>query len=193
MFHKEDFFAATRVLASEKGPAAVTIDLVTQYLKAPKGSLYHRFASRDMLLGELWLTTVLGFQEGFVAAIEAGDGLGAALHTPTWVRRNPDDARLLLLYSRHDFVQGAWPETLKRGVRDQADRINACLNSFARQAFGRAGPTQVRRAAFVLVEVPGAALRENLRRREPPPPLVDELITQTYHAIVRSQDAEHLA
>ena len=50
------------------GPAAVTVDSVAQYLKAPKGSFYHRFASRDALLGELWLSIVLAYQPGFVAA-----------------------------------------------------------------------------------------------------------------------------
>ena len=90
----------------------MTVDSVTQRLGAPKGSFYHRFASRDALLGELWLKTVLAYQEGFVAAIEAGDGLAAALHTPAWARLHLDDARLLLLYSRHDFVQGDWPAAL---------------------------------------------------------------------------------
>jgi AcrR family transcriptional regulator len=163
---------------------AVTVDSVTQRLKAPKGSFYHRFRSRDALLGELWLKTVLAYQEGFVAAIEAGDGLAAALHTPAWARRHLEDARLLLLYSRHDFVQGDWPADLKRGVRDQAQRFEACLASFARQAFGRVGPANLRRAAFVLAEVPIAVVRSHLARREPPPRLVDELITATYHAIV---------
>ena len=79
------------------GHGAVTINSVTERLKAPKGSFYYRFASRDALLGELWLTTVLAYQEGFVVAIEARDGLGAALHTPAWARRHLDDARLLLL------------------------------------------------------------------------------------------------
>ncbi len=183
------FLAAARALACERGPSAVTIDSVTQRLKAPKGSFYYRFASRDALLGELWLATVLAYQEGFVAAIEAGDGLAAALHTPAWVRRNLDDARLLLLYSRHDFVQGDWPATLRRGVRDQAERFEACLKSFARRAFGRAGPAQLRRATFVLAEVPTAAVKTHLQRREPPPPLVDELIAKTYHAIVGGGDA----
>ena len=40
-----------------------------------------------------------------------------------------DDARLLLLYSRHDFVPGDWPAPLKRGVRDQAERFEGCLTS----------------------------------------------------------------
>jgi AcrR family transcriptional regulator len=183
LFANEDFLAAARMLAAERGPAAVTVDSVTTQLKAPKGSFYYRFASRDLLLGELWLTTVLAYQQGFVAAVEAGDGLAAALHTPAWVRRNLDDGRLLLLYSRHDFVAGDWPVPLKRGVRDQAERFMGCLKTFARQAFGRAGSSEVRRATFVLAEVPLAAVRQHLERREPPPPMVDELIAETYRAI----------
>jgi AcrR family transcriptional regulator len=184
LFDNAGFLAAARALACERGPAAVTVDSVTQRLKAPKGSFYYRFASRDALLGELWLATVRAYQERFVAAIEAGDGLAAALHTPAWARLHLDDACLLLLYSRYDFVQGDWPAPLKRGVDDQAQRFEACLESFARHAFGRVGPAEVRRVTFVLAEVPIAAVKTHLQRREPPPPLVDELITKTYHAIV---------
>jgi AcrR family transcriptional regulator len=186
LFDNAGFLAAARAVACERGPSAVTVDSITQRLRAPKGSFYHRFPSRDALLGELWLKTVLAYQEGFVAAIEAGDGLAAALHTPAWARLHLEDARLLLLYSRHDFV-GDWPATLKRGVRDQAQRFEACLASFARHAFGRLGPAQLRRAAFVLVEVPIAAVRPHLEDREPPPALVDELITTTYHAIIQGK------
>src|ERR1700742_3147216 len=138
MFDHAGFIQAARALANAHGPAAVTVDSVAQYLKAPKGSFYHRFASRDVLLGELWLTTIRAYQEGFVAAIEAGDGLAAALHTPAWARQHFDGAPLFLLYSRHDFVQGEWPQSLKTGVRDQAQRFEACLKTFARQTFGRA-------------------------------------------------------
>jgi AcrR family transcriptional regulator len=192
LFDNAGFLAAARALACDRGPGAVTVDSVTQHLKAPKGSFYHRFASRDALLGELWLETVLAYQEGFVAAIEAGDGLGAALHTPAWSRLHLDDARLLLLYSRHDFVQGDWPAALKRGVRDQAQRLEACLAKFVRLAFGRISPANLRRGAFVLADVPIAAVRSHLRNREPPPALVDELITATYHAIVDGARARRL-
>jgi AcrR family transcriptional regulator len=186
LFDTGSFLTAARSIACERGPAAVTVDSVIARLKAPKGSFYYRFASRDALLGELWLATVLSYQRGFVAAIDAGDGLAAALHTPAWARLHLDDARLLLLFSRHDFVQGAWPLVLKRGVADQARRFEACLKSFARQAFGRAGSAQLRRAAFVLAEVPIAAVKGHLERREPPPLLVDELIATTYRAVVGS-------
>jgi AcrR family transcriptional regulator len=189
LFDNKGFVAAARSLASERGPAAVTVDSVTERLKAPKGSFYYRFASRDALLGELWLETVLAYQRDFIAAIEAGDGLGAALHTPAWARRHLDDARLLLLYSRHDFVQGDWPAPLKRGVADQAQRFLAAVQSFARQAFGGTGPGPLRRAFFVLADVPMAAVRGHLERREPPPPLVDDLIATTYHAVIANPGA----
>jgi AcrR family transcriptional regulator len=184
MFDHAGFIAAARALAAAHGPAAVTVDSITRALRAPKGSFYHRFTSRDALLGEVWLETVLAYQEGFVAAIETGDGLSAALHIPRWSRAYLDDARLLLLHSRHDFMQGDLPAALKRGVREQAERFENCLARFAREAFGRAGPPQLKRATFVLAEVPIAAVKGYLERRKPPPPLADELITTTYRAIV---------
>jgi AcrR family transcriptional regulator len=186
-FTHADFIDAARSVAAEHGPAAVTVGSVMELLKAPRGSFYYRFESRDLLLGELWLTTVLDYQKGFFAAIEAGDGLAAALHLPTWVRAHLDEARLLLLYSRHDFVQGNWPAPLKRGVADQAQRFIACLEQFARSAFGRIDAEAMRRAQFVLADVPGAAVRSHLQRREVPPRMVDDLIRETYEAIVGNQ------
>jgi AcrR family transcriptional regulator len=183
-FDQAGFLAAARALIAERGPKALTVDSVAERMGAPKGSFYHRFASRDALLGEVWLKSVLAYQEGFVAAIEAGDGLRAALHTPAWARQHLDEARLLMLYSRHDFVHGDWPAPLRRGVAAQAQRFEACLRTFARGAFGRAGPAQMRRATFVLAEVPIAAVKPHLQRRERPPPLVDELISKTYRTIV---------
>jgi AcrR family transcriptional regulator len=187
-FDHTSFLEAARDLIAERGPQAVTVDSVAERLGAPKGSFYYRFASRDALIGEVWLKTVLAYQEGFVAAIEAGEGLRAALHTPTWARRHLEDARLLMLYSRHDFVQGDWPAPLKRGVADQAKRFEGCLRAFARATFGRAGRAEMRRATFVLAEVPVAAIKPHLQRRERPPPLVDELISKTYRAIVGGGD-----
>lgn len=184
VFDSEGFLAAARAIAAERGPAAVTIGLVAQRLGAPLGSFYHRFASRDALLGQLWLDGVLRFQAGFAEAVYAGDGLRAALHTPAWVRANPQDARLLMLYRRHDFVHGPWPEALQRGVLDQAQRFLDTLTTFAGQAFGATGQADVARALFVLWDAPHAAVKPYIERREPPPPLVDELVTQTYRAIV---------
>ena len=183
-FEHADFLHAARTLAVEHGPAGVTVGSVTQHLGAPTGSFYHRFASRDVLLAELWLTTVLAFQEGFVAAIEDGDWLAAALHTPQWARANLEAACFLLLHHRDDFVRGEWPEALKRGVAAQARQVEACVKRFARESFNGTDSTQLRRASFVLLEVPLAAVRPHLRRAERPPAIVDDLIRTTYTAII---------
>src|SRR5437588_12546903 len=105
-FNGAEFLDAAMAIAAAQGPAMVTVGSITERLKAPTGSFYHRFASRDVLLGELWLQTVLDFQQGSAAALDAGDGLRAALHTPAWVREHLDEGRLLLLYHRDDLVQG---------------------------------------------------------------------------------------
>ena len=183
-FAHSDFLHAALALAAQGGPPAVTIGAVTERLKAPTGSFYHRFASRDALLGELWLNTVLEFQRGVAAALDAGDALAAALHTPAWSREHLDQARLLLLYHRDDFVQGEWPPALRDGVAAQARGTAARIEQFARLAFRATGPEELRGAQFLLAEVPVAAVRQHLYRREPPPPIVDDLIRATYRAVV---------
>src|SRR5258707_11707579 len=145
-FDDGDFLDAASAIAAERGPAAVTVGSIAARLKAPVGSFYHRFASRDVLLGELWLRTVLDFQQGITAALDAGDGLRAALHTPGWVRGHLDEARLLLLYHRDDFVQGGWPPSLRDGVAAQTERMETGFARFARLGFGRAARDELRRA-----------------------------------------------
>jgi AcrR family transcriptional regulator len=183
-FREMDFLAAARAIASAEGPAAVTIASISARLKAPTGSFYHRFASRDALLGELWLQTVLDFQQGISAALDAGDGLRAALHTPAWVRAHPDQARLLLLYDRRDFVQGEWPEKLRERVAEMTQRMETGSQRRARVIFGEGGREEVRLAQFLISEVPVAAVRQHLVRGEQPPLLVDRLIRTTYRAVV---------
>jgi AcrR family transcriptional regulator len=183
-FSQMDFLTAAQAIAAAKGPAAVTIASISARLGAPTGSFYHRFASRNVVLGELWLRTVLDFREGISAALDAGDGLRAALHTPAWVRAHPDNARLLLMYDRKDFVQGEWPEELRERVAEMTQRMEAGSLRQARVIFGEDGREEVRLAQFLISEVPVAAVRQHLVRREAPPPLVDRLIRTTYRAVV---------
>ena len=183
-FTASDFVAAAREIAREGGPDAVTVASVAQRLKAPTGSFYHRFASRDALAGELWLSLVLAFQEGALAAADAGDWLGAALHVPAWSRANPGDARLLLAHRKEEFVQGAeWPEDFKRRVRDQAAANVARFARFARDVLGGADGDRLRRAQFVLADAPIAAVRPHLAAGEAPPPVVDALVRETFLAV----------
>lgn len=157
---------------------------MTQRLSAPTGSFYHRFASRDVLLAELWIDAVLGFQVGMVAAMVEGSWLEVALHTPRWARRELDRACLLLLYHRADFVRGDWPEPLASKVTKQAATLETCISRCAKSGFNSNSIKARRQAAFVLFDVPLAAVKPHLERREKPPALVDDLILSAFHAIV---------
>jgi AcrR family transcriptional regulator len=190
-FTQADFLAAALAIAVEHGPAAVTVASISERLKAPTGSFYHRFASRNILLGMLWLKTVLDFQQGISAALDAEDGLAAALHTPNWAREHLDEARLLLVFDRDDFVVGAWPEELREAVAEMTRRMDNAASRRARAVFGRDGPEESRLAQFLISEVPVAAVTQHLKRREAPPPIVDRLIVTTYRAIVADYRRRH--
>ena len=183
-FDEADFLAAAQAIAVEHGPAAATVASISQRLKAPTGSFYHRFASRDVLLGKLWLKTVLDFQQGVSAALDAEDGLAAALHTPNWSRAHLAEARLLLVFDREDFVAGAWPQELRERVAEMTRRMKKGALRRARAVFGRDGAEERRLAQFLISEVPVAAVRDHLKRGEAPPPIVDRMICTTYAAIV---------
>lgn len=183
-FSQPDFLAAALAIAAERGPAAVTVASISERLRAPTGSFYHRFASRNVLLGALWLRTVVDFQQGVSAALDAGNGLRAALHTPAWARAHLPQARLLLLHDRDDFVQGEWPEELRERVAEMTRRMQVGSLRRAQVIFGQDGPEEMRLAQFLVAEVPVAAVRQHLVRHEAPPPLVDGLISTTYRAVV---------
>jgi len=190
-FTEADYRAAALAIVIEHGPAAATVASISDRLKAPTGSFYHRFASRDVLLGNLWLKTVLDFQHGVSVALEAKDGLTAALHTPKWSREHLEEARLLLVFKREDFVAGAWPEELRARVAEMSRRMTNDAPRRARAVFGRDGAEERRLAQFLISNVPVAAVREHLQRREAPPPLVDHMICTTYAAIVADYRARH--
>jgi AcrR family transcriptional regulator len=183
-FSQEDFLGAALAIIAERGVSGVTVASVSERLGSPTGSFYHRFTSRDVLLGSLWLRAVLEFQTGIGAALDAGDGLRAALHTPAWVRKHPDDARLLLLYDRKDFLQGEWPQELRERVAEMTQRIDAGSRRWARVIFGKEGRGEVRLAQFLISELPVAVVRQHLLRGEQPPQLIDRIIQTTYRAVL---------
>jgi AcrR family transcriptional regulator len=192
-FAETDFLAAAHAIAVEHGPAAATVASISERLKAPTGSFYHRFASREVLLGNLWLKTVLDFQQGVTAALDAEDGLAAALHTPRWSREHLDQARLLLVFDREDFVAGEWPKELQERVAEMTRQMKNAAPRRAHAVFGRDGDEERRLARFLISEVPVAAVRDHLKRGETPPPIVDSMIKTTYSAIVADYRARHRA
>lgn len=177
---------AARLLA-EGGPAAATSTAVAAAIGAPSGSVYHRFASRDLLLARLWVRTVGRFQAAFLAALAHPDpdraAVAAALAVPAWCRAHPHEARVLLLHRRDDLV-GRWPDELDAELSTLNDALATALTDHARARYGTAGRAQLARVTFALVDVPYAAVRRQLAAGDDPPPEVDALIRETVTALL---------
>jgi AcrR family transcriptional regulator len=188
-FSDSDLLDAAAEVAAAHGPAATTISAIANVAGAPTGSIYHRFPSRDVLLGTLWLDLVGRFQAGWIEALEALDTEAAALHTPTWVRAYPREARLLLLYRREDFLAGDWPPALADRAAHVNDRAAAAERAFAATNLGDDKPATLRRARFALVQIPYAAVRPYVAAGQPPPPDLDALVLTASRAVLASEGA----
>ena len=176
-------------MAAANGPAATTISAIAKAAGAPTGSLYHRFPSRDVLLGTLWLDLIGRFQAGWIEALEALDIEAAALHALTWVRAHPREARLLLLYRREDFLAGDWPPALADRAAHVNDRAAVALRAFAAATIGDDTPDTLRRARFALAEIPFAAVRSYVAAGQPPPPDLDALVLIASRAVLAAEGA----
>ena len=175
-------------MVAAHGPAGATIGAISRSLGAPTGSIYHRFPSRDVLLATVWLRAAAAFQDAvfrrLAGAVPRDAGLEAALYMAERVRETPEEARLLLLHRREDFVDRGWPTTFRRKAAQLAQQIETELGAFSRRLCGREDAGAVRTVAYAVIEAPFAAIRRHVAARESPPPYVDQLIRATYEAVV---------
>lgn len=187
-FSHQQIVEATARIAARDGPAKATIASIAQELQAPSGSIYHRFASRDLLLGEVWLRAAEDFQAGVGALLDAAEpwaaGLAAALYVPARVRAAPAEASILLLHRREDFMAGGWPEPLARRARQLRTRADQGLRDFARRLLGRTDADAIGALSYALAGAPLAAVLPFLRAGKSPPRMVDTLVRATYAAVL---------
>lgn len=168
-------------------PAEATIARIAAELDAPTGSIYHRFRSRDELLGEVWLSAAAAFQSAFAAQLVGDDafeaGLAAARWVPSRVRERFDEARILLLHRREDFAAPHWPEAMQQRARQLAGEMQAHFDALAAQ-LGVQDEAGRQRVRFALVELPLAVVRPHLHAGRAPPPLAESLIEDCYRAVL---------
>jgi AcrR family transcriptional regulator len=180
-------------LAADRGPQAVTMAALAKEVGAPTGSIYHRYASREQLLAELWMDVVEGFQAGFAARLaKAKDVAGAveaARFMASWTRDHPLEARLLLLHRRQDFVTGDWPADLAGRAASLEPQMGAALRAFGLRAFGRADADTMARLRYALLDAPFGGIKPHVQARRSVPPVVDQLIEETVRAVLGSIEA----
>jgi AcrR family transcriptional regulator len=180
-------FDRDELLLAAAGEAAmgrpVTIQSLAAASGASVGSIYHRFESREEILGQAWLLAVRSFQSEFMPAVDEAatvrDGVAAALAVPRWSRNNPALASLLTLRRQEDFLDERTPAQLRREA--------AAINKFAMKVVGSfAG--RVRRSELqcrmALIAMPYGAVRMFLPK-EIPPAGIDEMIAAAYRAVMK--------
>ena len=185
--------AAAKLVAS-RGPNAATVAAIGLALGAPSGSIYHRFRSRDALLGRLWLSKATIFQDRWTAALQISDpieaGLQAALSMPQVVREDLNGARVMLLYRREDFVSDEWPSEMKAEAEALGRQVKDGLSDMARRLFGRNSAAARRTTAFATIDIPYSAVRRYVSDSAAPPAHVDALISRAYHAVIDEEVRE---
>jgi len=176
--------AAALALLGEAGFRGVTMTAIAERTGAPIGSVYHRFASREILLAELWVELIDSFQTDFLAELRKGDGKRAAMHTLRWIRKHPNKARVFLLYRREQLMTGDWPENIK----DRAEKLSAMLDKgitdFTRRFLGRADRKNIDRVVFCLIHVPSSAARSFLEAGKPVPKYYDRFVEEAYQCLL---------
>ena len=120
------------------GPG-VTVAQVAAELGGPTGSIYHRFASRDILLVSLWLRSIGRFHVGLLEAYAMPDPqaalLAATLHIPRYCRDHPTDALAMTLYRQTRLVTHA-PEALRPQVAEVNVAVDAGLRALVPARYG---------------------------------------------------------
>lgn len=183
-FQKDDFINAALDLLSEKGIGSITIAAIAQKINAPIGSVYHRFASREILLAELWIKLIESIQTGFIKELESGNGLNAALYSFKWVRQHPRQARVFLLHRREELVSGTWPDEIREKAEELTSEMNESIAGFTALFFGEMTRENLSRVTYCLVLAPLGVARHFIKQEEPIPDYYDQFIRETYHAVL---------
>src|SRR5215469_4309909 len=190
-FSEAKILDAAADLVARGGPGAATIGAISAAIDAPWGSIYHRFPSRHVLLGRLWLGKAAEFQDRFVVALAVADPLAAgreaALSLPRSARADFVGARILLLHRRDDFFADEWPAEMRREAARLGRQVEEALADITRRLFKRASPERLRLATLAILDLPFAATRRHVAANEPPPIYVDDLIACAYGALLRSE------
>lgn len=184
-YTQEDFFQATLGVINKNDSARVTILAIAKELGAPTGSIYHRYSSLQHVLAETWLTVVESFQNDFVNHLNNNEGLKAALNTPRQSRLFPDQARLLLCFSREELIHGLWPVEVRTRAQRLKKKLQISVAQFIKKQPGKNDEKKQALIEFSIIHMPVAATKPWIKSKNTIPAFVDDLIEESYRALMR--------
>ena len=158
-FSEDALLDAALVVVAREGKAATTADIAAAV--GGVGSLYYRFANREVLLLALWVRSIRRFQVDFLTAAgsswDSGEALtAAAVAIPRYCREHPGEARALTLFRHEDVMAGlevgddelaACPDDLREAVRGLNDDVFVVMGELTRRRFGSLEPLELVRIA----------------------------------------------
>lgn len=163
---KDTILDAARTLVLDGGARAATLNAIAAASGAPKGSIYHRFASLNDLLATMWIRAVRRSQAGFIDALDDPDPMTAAiagaLSIHDFASHEPADARLLAAMRREDLIDTVNAPALRRELTDLNRPLQAALAELTRRLFGRHTRDALEQARCAVVDLPMGAVRRHL-------------------------------
>jgi AcrR family transcriptional regulator len=163
---EEAILDAARTLVLEGGARSATLNAIAQASGAPKGSVYHRFASLNELLAAMWARAVRRSQKVFIEALQEPDAMraavAAALSIYDFARREPADARLLASLRREDLIESVEAPRLQRELAELNRPLQDALAELARRLFGDVTRDELERTVCAVVDLPIGAIRRHL-------------------------------
>ncbi|ROR72514.1 TetR family transcriptional regulator [Bogoriella caseilytica] len=184
----QDILDAALGLTAEGGVQAATVVAIAKRIGAPSGSIYHRFASRDLILATLWIRTVRRFQGGFLEALALEEPVDAARravsHTLQWSASHHSEAQVLTMYRREDLLE-LWPEELGPELASLNDEVRRAMVRFTAAQFAVVNAETLGRARFALIEIPTVAVRQ-MMGNGPLLPWLERTVTDAAMAVLRS-------
>jgi AcrR family transcriptional regulator len=190
---EEAILDAARTLVLDGGARSATLNAIAQASGAPKGSIYHRFASLNELLAAMWARAVQRSQRAFIEALEDPDAMNAAiagaLSIHDFAQREPADARLLASLRREDLIENVGTPRLRRELAELNRPLQEALSGLARRLFGDVTRDELERTVCAVVDLPIGAIRRHLIAGAPVP----ETTRSQLAAAVRAALTESLA
>ncbi|MFZ2177451.1 MAG: helix-turn-helix domain-containing protein [Rhodococcus sp. (in: high G+C Gram-positive bacteria)] len=171
--------AAERI-ASELGPAAVTLRALTDATGMSNGAIYHAFGSRLGVVGQAWLRAAeryLGIQKAAVDAAlsapsrgrgEAIDAVVAAADAPAvFAEQRPASARLLLTVRREALLGAELPDALAAELVGLDRALVELMTTLASAVWDRRDRLAVDVIHTCIVGLPTVLLLHGDRVRDP--------------------------
>ncbi|WP_165699944.1 TetR/AcrR family transcriptional regulator [Ornithinimicrobium ciconiae] len=170
-YAEQDILDAALALVVEEGPQSASVVAIAARLNAPSGSIYHRFASRDLILATVWVRAVRRFQQGFLDALAIPEPREAAQqavhHTLQWTAQHPVEAKVLAMHRRQDLI-ASWPTELGEELSSLNSAVTKAVVGFAVRHFGTPDRESIEKARFALIDIPHVAVRHSLGDQQPP-------------------------